>query len=320
MVNFDSRLINHDVVKLDRATVGAAETVLLALQARANNKDTSMLLVDCDAIYHSDIITRFRALESQTEVRAAVLSFVEEEPERDAKPKYSYVNVDANGDIIQVAEKVRVGPLANTGAYWFASTHEFMELADSIIKNKHFSMGEAYISCVVDEYLKREKKAKAVVIKADEYSNVGTPECLERYLSSKAGRAFLFDLDGTLVNTTDAYVRAWSSILAPKGAFVDAQLFNTHISGLSDDQVRHNFKIAIASDEKDKEFLKHIDLVNEIPGAETSASVTTRRVAWARAASACLTAPRWTYGRAKRARLGNTKMWLRRGWVTRKCG
>ena len=77
----------------------------------------------------------------------------------------------------------------------------------------------------------------------------------------------MFDLDGTLVNTTDAYVRAWSSILAPKGAFVDAQLFNTHISGLSDDQVRHNFKIAIASDEKDKEFLKHIDLVNEIPGA-----------------------------------------------------
>ena len=207
VVNFDSRLINHDVVELDRATVGAAETVLLALQAREHNKDTSMLLVDCDAIYHSDIITRFRALELQTEVRAAVLSFIEEEPERHAKPKYSYVKVDENGDIVQIAEKVRVGPLANTGAYWFASTYEFVEVADNIINNRHFQQGEAYISCVLDEYLKRDMKAKVISIKADEYSNVGTPECLERYLSS-AGRAFLFDLDGPLVNTTDAYVHA----------------------------------------------------------------------------------------------------------------
>ena len=245
--------------------VGAAETVLLALQA-TQRQDTSLLLVDCDALYHSDIILKFRALEMQEDIRAAVLSFVEDEAELDAKAKYSYVKVDTRDNVTQIAEKVRVGKLANTGAYWFASTNEFMDLADRVIKQRHFQHGEAYVSCVVEEYLKQGKMTKAVIIKEDEYSNIGTPECLERFLSS-AGRAFLFDLDGTLADTTSAYVRAWSSLLAPKGAFVDAQFFNAHISGYSDDQVRENFKVSISSVQKDEEFLKSIDLVQQIPGA-----------------------------------------------------
>ena len=266
IVNFDAKDVNHPVVKLDRETVGAAETVLLALQIYESD-DVPVLLVDCDAIYHSDdILERFRTFESRTDVRAAVLSFREEVSAQNSKPKYSYVQIDANSDVLQIAEKVRIGPLANTGAYWFASSTEFVKLTQSVIEGRRFQHGEAYISCVLDEYLRQNKTVRAAIINEDEYSNIGTPDSLEHYLS-KQGRAFLFDLDGTLVNTTAAYIHAWHSLLAPKGAFVDADFFNTHISGLADKQVREKFKIAISSEEKDEEFLKHLACVEAIPGA-----------------------------------------------------
>ena len=133
-------------------------------------------------------------------------------------------------------EKVRIGPLANTGAYWFASTKEFMKVADSIIQTSDFQLGEAYISCVLKAYLSQRLSVKAVQIIQAEYSNVGTPACLETYLQQQ-GKGFLFDLDGTLADTTDTYVKAWHKLLCSKGAFVDEEFFIDNISGLSDAHV-----------------------------------------------------------------------------------
>ena len=80
-------------------------------------------------------------------------------------------------------------------------------------------------------------------------------------------RSIFFVLDNTLVDTSAACVCVWHSLLAPKGTFVDADFFNTHISGLADRQVMGNFKIAISSEQKDKEFLKHLAYVEAIAGA-----------------------------------------------------
>ena len=171
--------------------------------------------MDCDALYHTDIVSEFRALESDKEIRAAVLSFREGAAEGDSKPKYSYVQVDARNNVRAIAEKVRVGPLANTGAYWFTSAHEFMDVAQAIIDETRFQQGEAYVSCVLEEYLRRGKTVRACIVHEHEYSNIGTPDCLVRYLNTQ-GRAFLFDLDGTLVDTTEAYVRAWDALLSKR--------------------------------------------------------------------------------------------------------
>ena len=70
----DSDRFKH--VRLPRATVGATETVALALEDASLTPNTSsLLLVDCDAIYHCDVVRKFKALESRPEVRAAVLCF-----------------------------------------------------------------------------------------------------------------------------------------------------------------------------------------------------------------------------------------------------
>ena len=271
VTNFDG-MIDSDlfkVVRLPRVTVGAAETVALALEDVGSTLNaSSLLLLDCDAIYHCDVVQKFKTLESRPEVRAAVLCFRESAEDQKKEAKYSYVESAGDGcRVTCIAEKQRVGPYANTGAYWFASEAEFLAIAQDIVSNRKFQMGEAYVSCVVKEYIATQKHVVSIVIDENEYSNVGAPDCLENYLKTKVGPAFLFDLDGTLVDTTAAYVRAWDELLSPKGAFVDEEFFLKHISGKSDRQVSRHFSIAISSAAKDERFVRYIASAKEIPGA-----------------------------------------------------
>ena len=70
VTNFDMESERFKVVRLPRATVGATETVALALEAgEVTPSASSLLLVDCDAIYHCDVVRKFKALESRPEVR-----------------------------------------------------------------------------------------------------------------------------------------------------------------------------------------------------------------------------------------------------------
>lgn len=271
VTNFDDAMDSErfKVIRLPRATVGATETVALALEAgEVTPNASSLLLVDCDAIYHCDVVRKFKALESRPEVRAAVLCFEESAEDQKREAKYSYVESTGDGGRVSaIAEKRRVGPYANTGAYWFASEAEFLAIAKDVVKNGKFERGEAYVSCVLREYVALQEHVISVVVEENEYSNVGTPDCLENYLKTKVGPAFLFDLDGTLVDTTAAYVKAWCKLLGPKGAFVDDEFFLTHISGKSDGQVSARFNIAISSVEKDERFVRYIATTKEVPGA-----------------------------------------------------
>ena len=261
---------SHKTITLEHETAGATETVLLALkelfkESKAKS-DAPLLLLDCDAIYHCDVLSKFRELVSEASIRAAALCFEENEDEKESTPKFSYLIADGSGLVSEVKEKVRIGPLANTGAYWFASTKEFMQVADSIIQTADFQLGEAYISCVLKAYLSKHLSVKAVKIFQTNYANVGTPACLEIYLQQQ-GKGFLFDLDGTLADTTAAYVKAWQKLIASKGAYVDEEFFVDHISGLSDSLVSAKFGFPISSSEKDSEFLRNISLVKNIQGS-----------------------------------------------------
>ena len=271
VTNFKVELKGHRVVQLSRETLGATETVILALESFGDAvfdvSGSSLLLLDCDAIYHCDIISKFRELEIRRDVRAAVLCFEESVDDRAAIAKYSYVMAsDGDGRVTAIAEKSRVGPYANTGVYWFASVAEFYECAKDVVVNRKFEKGEAYVSCVLKEYIARDQHVSSVLIAQNQFSNIGTPECLETYLS-KQEHAFLFDLDGTLIDTTAAYVKAWNELLRPMGAFVDEEFFLTHISGKSDKQVSQRFNIDISSEEKDECFVRYISLAKEVPGA-----------------------------------------------------
>lgn len=89
---------SHSTIKLGQETVGATETVLLALKKQFKDlegkSDVPLLLLDCDAIYHRDVVSKFRELDSEESIRAAALCFEEDEDEKESTPKFSYVLAD----------------------------------------------------------------------------------------------------------------------------------------------------------------------------------------------------------------------------------
>ena len=100
VTNFDDAMDSDrfGVVRLPRATVGATETVALALEDASLTPNTSsLLLVDCDAIYHCDVVRKFKALESRPEVRAAVLCFEESAEEQRGEARGVFVRRVSRG-------------------------------------------------------------------------------------------------------------------------------------------------------------------------------------------------------------------------------
>ena len=70
---------------------------------------------------------------------------------------------------------------------------------------------------------------KNVIIENKYFFSLGTPEQVREY-----ERPFLFDLDGTLVNTDDIYTRVWQQIMKRYNISVDVNFFTFFIQGKND--------------------------------------------------------------------------------------
>lgn len=69
--------------------------------------------MDCDTIYFSDVLSKFRALPSGI---GASFYFKDERPEYEANPIFSYIELQGPGDeITNIKEKVPISNNANTG-------------------------------------------------------------------------------------------------------------------------------------------------------------------------------------------------------------
>ena len=80
---------------------------------------------------------------------------------------------------------------------------------------------------------------------------------------------YLFDLDGTLVDTDEIYKDAWNTLLKEYNIYVDTDFFNTFIKGKSDAIfVRYLInkitpeQLKIISINKDKLFIEYLNKSN----------------------------------------------------------
>jgi sugar-phosphatase len=98
--------------------------------------------------------------------------------------------------------------------------------------------------------------------------SLGTPEEVETFL--KNTYVFLFDLDGTLVNTDMVYYHVWKQILKKYNIDLTEDIFQKYIHGNSDEIVIKAL-IPMASDDiscwKDRLFIENISDVLMIDGA-----------------------------------------------------
>ena len=217
---------------LEQKTRGAAETIYKAIQNLYSSQirypinhtqmkemfDKPILCLDSDNFYTNDIIDLWNG-------ENIVFTFLS----KDTNPIFSYLKTDDNENIIQIVEKQKISDKACTGAYGFKSYYDLMDYCGYIINNNITQKGEFYTSGVINYMLKKEK-GKNITIDNKYYHSLGTPEQVKLY-----EYAFLFDLDGTLVNTDDIYVEVWREILNKYNITCNEEFFNEFIKGKADD-------------------------------------------------------------------------------------
>ena len=107
-----NKYTNINLIKLDRDTKGASETVFIGLNEIINNYsyNKKSILIDGDTFYTEDIINKFRAIDKNAVFYTQNF---------DINPIFSYIKIDDENNITDIKEKNKISDNANTGAYAF---------------------------------------------------------------------------------------------------------------------------------------------------------------------------------------------------------
>lgn len=136
-----------EVLQVRQKTGGAACTALLAISAIHN--DEPLLILNGNELIHVDfqhVMDYFLEKECQ----AGVITF------SSIHPRYSYVKINAQGEVTQCAEKNPISQHATVGFYWFKRGDLFVEAAEQmILKNAHVN-GQYYICPALNELILRQ--------------------------------------------------------------------------------------------------------------------------------------------------------------------
>lgn len=266
--NFENTLINRypkiffKFFCLENNTRGAAETINIGIKHLNEHRDIPVLCLDSDNFYTCDII-------SQWDGRNCIFSFHDE----NKKPLYSYVKTTNNNTITGIKEKEKISNNACTGAYGFQSLVELKKYTSHIIENNITQKSEFYTSGVINEMIKDGHTFVNIEILNNSYFSLGTPEQVHQY-----EHPFIFDLDGTLVNTDNIYIKVWNTIMKKYNLTVDNIFFNFFIQGKNDILFLKTIFPSIGQQEindisilKDKLFIEYFETHKTdimIPGAK----------------------------------------------------
>jgi len=244
-------------IPIEYQTSGAVETLYNGLKKILSNNKKCVLL-DCDTFYTQDILTIIRNTESNLVLYTKKYS---------ENPIYSYIKLDSNNKILEIKEKQKISSNANTGCYVFNDIEQLVYYCKYILDNNITFNGEPYTSCIIDKMI-NIYDFFGYELDEDKVFSLGTPLELQNYINQSY--VFLFDLDGTLVNTDHIYFNVWKSILSDYNIDLNLDIFNKYIHGNSDEKVVQMLltkcDINKISELKDKLFIENINEIKIIDG------------------------------------------------------
>jgi dTDP-glucose pyrophosphorylase len=96
-------------------------------------------------------------------------------------PKWSFVKVNTDGFITEVAEKNPISNIATCGIYWYRKGSDFVKYAEQMISKQIRVNNEFYIAPVYNELLKDNKTL--IPFYVNKMLGIGTPEDLQIFLN-----------------------------------------------------------------------------------------------------------------------------------------
>jgi len=175
------------MVPLGRATKGAAETVLIGLQALDDSLKAGRpcLLCDGDTFYTSDVVSKYRPVGSAGYNGTFV--FEDTKPQ----PIYSYVRPRVGSELVEeIREKVKISDYANSGCYCFRDSLELERYCGIVLERglpqlNQDGKGEFYVSGVIKAMLEDRIDCKMLQLETECIHVLGTPSQVEDFCKSR---------------------------------------------------------------------------------------------------------------------------------------
>jgi len=162
-----------NIIEVNGVTEGAACTTLLSKDII--NNDNPLLVANSDQ-YVDWNTSEFLYKMQEQDADAGILTF------ESTHPKWSFVKIDEDGNVIEVAEKNPISNIATVGIYYWKRGSDYVKYAEKMIEKNIRHNNEFYVCPVFNEAIKDGKKIKTFDIK--NMWGLGTPEDLNYFLKN----------------------------------------------------------------------------------------------------------------------------------------
>ena len=168
-----------EVVELGNPTMGAVCSALMAIDHI--DDDDPLVICNGDQIIDADVGEIARAF-FHSEADAGVITFPS------VHPRWSYIREDAEGRVVETAEKRVLSRKAIAGYYYFRKGCHFVKLAQECLLKSDPIGGKYYLSPVLNEVVLSGGRIVQYEIKAENYVSFYSPQRVELYQSENQGR------------------------------------------------------------------------------------------------------------------------------------
>ena len=164
---------NSEIISINEITQGAAETVLKAKDLI--NNDDELIIANSDQWIDWNQ-QHFLSFMRKNEADGGIVTFIS------THPKWSYVRINDENLVEEVAEKRPISNIATVGIYYYKHGKDFVKAAEQMMAKNIRTNNEFYVAPVFNEMILSGKKIHIYPIA--EMKGLGTPEDLLRFFNS----------------------------------------------------------------------------------------------------------------------------------------
>jgi dTDP-glucose pyrophosphorylase len=142
----------------------------MAISHIANDKP--LIIANSDQIFEGSlkgIVASFKDSD------AGVLTF------ESVHPRWSYVRLNENQQVVETAEKRPISKNAIAGLYYFRRGRDFVDSAMRMIQKDSSVNGSFYISPTLNEMILMGRKITTIKVEAEQYHTFYTPQKIKEY-------------------------------------------------------------------------------------------------------------------------------------------
>jgi capsule biosynthesis phosphatase len=163
--------IKYELVYLEKITRGQVETVLHA--KHLIDFESTLIIYNIDTHFISSRLkSKILTLKNQN-IDGLLGCFTSDDE------NLSFVEINEKGLVKRVREKEKISSLASTGLYVFSNGRQFIEAAETMIKNNIKVKDEFFVSEIYNILLKSGKKFEIDI--AEEFIPFGTPDDIKKF-------------------------------------------------------------------------------------------------------------------------------------------